>query len=140
METKILVCGDRKWKERYMIYSVLYAIRVNAPITIIHGDCRGADRIAGSIAKDLDYTVIAVPAKWNEYGKSAGPIRNREMIRLKPSLVLAFHDNILRSRGTKNMLTQTMKAGIDFQLYNQRQRDFESEKELKATVPQSWFT
>ena len=139
MEKKILVCGDRKWRDRSMIFHTLRSHFSEIPITIIHGDCRGADRIAGEIAEDLGYTVAKVPADWNKYGRAAGPIRNKQMLKFKPSLVIAFHDNISRSKGTRNMIIQTIQAGIDFEIYTYRHRDYKSENELKETIPNSWF-
>jgi hypothetical protein len=80
--------------------------------TIIHGDARGADSLAGGLAKLLGMFVIPVTAKWDIYGKAAGPIRNRQMLALGPDLVLAFHNDIENSLGTKNMVTIARKQGV----------------------------
>ncbi|KKN01348.1 hypothetical protein LCGC14_1128740 [marine sediment metagenome] len=48
------------------------------------------------------------------YGKAAGPIRNKQMLdEGQPHLVLAFHDNIEESTGTKDMVKQAAKRGIE---------------------------
>ncbi len=53
------------------------------------------------------------PAKWNLYGKGAGHIRNKEMIdKGKPDKVVAFHSDISKSKGTRNMINQAKKLGI----------------------------
>lgn len=53
------------------------------------------------------------PADWKRYGKAAGPIRNQQMIdEGKPDLVLAFHENINESRGTKDMVARARGIGI----------------------------
>lgn len=83
--------------------------------TLIHGDCRGADRIAGEVAHGLRprVEVIPVPADWQAHGRSAGPKRNQFMIdEHQPNLVLAFHADLPRSRGTKDMLRRAWHAGI----------------------------
>jgi len=51
-------------------------------------------------------------ADWERYGRAAGPIRNRQMIETKPNLVLAFHNNLALSKGTKNTVDQARKAKI----------------------------
>lgn len=44
-----------------------------------HGGCRGADMVAGRIAKSLGWTVQVHKADWS-LGPSAGPIRNTAMV------------------------------------------------------------
>lgn len=56
-------------------------------------------------------------AEWNKYGKSAGPIRNKKMIdEGNPDIVIAYHDDIENSKGTKNMITQAKDKGIKVQI------------------------
>ena len=99
---KILCCGDRNWNDLDTVLEILVTFSKEA--IIIHGDCRGADRTCGAIANELGFTVKAFPADWDKYGKSAGPIRNREMIKEMPDEVIAFHDSIETPKGTKDML------------------------------------
>ena len=54
------------------------------------------------------------PADWKTFGKAAGPIRNRKMLdEGLPDVVIAFHEDIERSKGTKNMISQACEQGID---------------------------
>jgi len=64
----------------------------------------GADRIAAQIGKEKGWNVRAFPAEWSKYGKSAGPIRNRQMLDTQPNCVIWFHDNLERSKGTLDMI------------------------------------
>lgn len=86
---------------------------------IIEGDCKGADKIAGFLGRELGYEVIPVCAKWEVYGLAAGPIRNREMLKYKPVEVVAFHNNINNSKGTKDMINAALEAGIPIKLYSE---------------------
>ena len=107
---RLLICGDRDWWDKSLIeqYIILYK-----PSVIIEGNARGADRMAGEAAKEFGIELEVYPADWNTYGKAAGPIRNTQMLKEgKPDKVLAFHDDIEASKGTKNMVTQARKAGI----------------------------
>lgn len=107
----VLVCGDRDWTDEKMIEAELQKLPKGS--IVVHGACRGADTIAGNIAKRLGFEVRPYPANWNEFGKRAGVIRNREMLqRENPNLVIAFHKNLDRSKGTKDMVTVAKEAGV----------------------------
>ncbi len=104
--TTILVCGDRNWTNIQRVREIFQLLqRTYTNITIVTGECRGADLIAKNLCMDFGFTYRGFPADWNTHGKSAGPIRNREMLSTNPFLVIAFHNNIQSSRGTKDMLS-----------------------------------
>lgn len=60
----------------------------------------------------LPFTIF--PAEWSKYGKSAGMIRNKQMLQYalgtKP-VIIAFWDG--KSRGTENMIEQGQEAGAE---------------------------
>ena len=108
---RVLVCGSRYWTAREPIVAALRELP--AGTTIIHGAARGADRIAGEVATELGFEVIACPADWDTHGKAAGPIRNGEMLRdHQPDWVLAFTPNLEQSRGTRDMVVKARRAGL----------------------------
>lgn len=86
--------------------------KLPADTIIVHGVARGADTIAGEVAKKLGMSVEEYPADWKKFGRSAGPIRNRVMLDTKPDLVIAFHNNIEESKGTKDCVTEARRRGI----------------------------
>lgn|SRR5215831_2138738 len=86
-------------------------------VTIIHGAARGADSLAAEAAKELGFEVLAFPADWSTYHKSAGPIRNRQMINERPDFVWAFHDNLRDSKGTKDMVKVAGQLGYKVTLF-----------------------
>ena len=112
---KILVCGDRNWDDYWAIYDVLY--RLDRSSVIIHGAANGADSIAGMVGNALGFEVIPVRAEWDKYGKAAGPIRNKKMLDMEPSLVLAFHKDIENSKGTKHMVEIAKEKGVQVIIY-----------------------
>lgn len=107
---RVLVCGDRDWKDRETIYKRLSSL---PPETIIiEGDCRGADRTAGEVATGLGFEVLAFPVDWRG-GSWRGPARNKQMLREgKPELVIAFHSDLDKSKGTAGMIKLARKAGV----------------------------
>ena len=104
---RVLVCGSRHFKDVPLLEGVLSAFPIT---TIIEGEARGADLLARYYGERNGIEVLAVPADWERYGKRAGPIRNGEMLKLLPELVIAFRGP--NSRGTQNMINQARKAGI----------------------------
>jgi hypothetical protein len=110
IQMKILICGDRNWCNEELVREQL--AKLPPETIIIEGEAKGADTLARRIAEELGLEVRKYPAKWQTYGKAAGPIRNREMLKENPELVMAFHDDIQNSKGTKDMVTIAQKAGI----------------------------
>jgi len=113
---RILITGDRNWDDLPKMVEVLTKHIRPAQDIIIHGDARGADRMGAEVAKKLGVTkdrILAYPADWNQYHKAAGPMRNQQMLTEgKPSLVLAFHNNITESKGTRDMIKRSLKVGL----------------------------
>jgi hypothetical protein len=112
---KVLVTGDRTWSAKHIIMQVLQEMK---PKILIQGGAKGADLLASECAKQLRITVINYIADWSQYGRAAGPLRNRAMIdENKPELVLAFHDNLEKSKGTRNMIMLANNRGTPVHLY-----------------------
>lgn len=65
--------------------------------------------MSGQVAAELGVPTIACPADWRARGKRAGAIRNREMLRHKPDIVVAFAGG----RGTADMVSVAARAGIN---------------------------
>jgi hypothetical protein len=106
---RVLVCGDRHWVDRAAIKRELRKFPANT--VIIEGEAKGADSLARDVALELGFKVLSFPADWDKYHRAAGPIRNRQMLTEgKPDLVLAFHQDLTRSKGTKNMVTLARRA------------------------------
>lgn len=117
---KVLVTGDRNWTDINPIMRELYSLPKDA--IIIHGGARGVDSLAGLAAKQLGLEVRVYPAKWEIYGKSAGYIRNQEMLDAEePDLVLAFHPDLSKSRGTKDMVNRAMLQGLPVKIITSAQ-------------------
>ena len=108
---KLLVCGDRNWGSNLIIRMWLDYLN---PSLVIEGESRGADLISRKVAEEMGIKVDPYPARWEEYGRAAGPIRNREMLDQNPDLVLAFHFDITQSKGTADTLFEAERRGISY--------------------------
>jgi hypothetical protein len=95
---RIIVTGCRDWNDREAIVcSTVF-------------EALGADGLAADVAKQRGWLVERHYADWGNYGKSAGPRRNAEMVKSGADLCLAFWDG--KSRGTLDCMSQCVAAGI----------------------------
>lgn len=108
---KVLVCGGRDYNDWDRLEDELNLIeRAYGRFTIISGCARGADSLAMKYAEVYNDTLETYPADWEKFGKSAGHIRNQQMLdESKPDLVVAFPGG----RGTANMIERAKKAGVE---------------------------
>jgi len=113
---RILICGDRAWKNRESVARVLEQMvkkygREN--ILVIEGGAEGADSIGREEALRLGITVCTFHANWKWFGKAAGPIRNTKQLKWgRPDRVYAFHKFLPNSKGTKDMVKKAEAKGV----------------------------
>src|SRR3990167_1469453 len=109
----VVVTGARSWYhdgQRKIVRKRLQELPANT--RLIHGGCRGLDRMAAAEAVKLGFRVTEYRADWEKHKSAAGPIRNKLMLDQKPDLVLAFHHNLMDSKGTLNCLKEARRRGI----------------------------
>ncbi len=106
---RVLVCGDREGFDHDAIVTRLCAFPLGT--MIVHGACRGVDNQAAFIAARLGLEDEPHPYI-GSLGKAGGPIRNQQMLDSGIDLVIAFHSNLSKSKGTKDMLARARKANV----------------------------
>ena len=127
---KIVVTGGREWISYKSILDgferMCKAYDISpTDIILIHGDCRGLDRMAAELGELLGMDVRGKPAHWGHdedcpaecrevIGRAAGVIRNQKMLDENPDIELAmsFHHDLEKSKGTGDMVRRIEKAGI----------------------------
>lgn len=116
---RLLVTGSRLWDDSQAIYSYLNSKKVRYPgLIIVHGDCPlGADLHASNWATLTNTKQERYPADWERFGRSAGFIRNKEMVDTNPDRAVAFIKG--HSRGTKNCISHIEKAGIPYDRFEE---------------------
>ena len=75
----------------------------------------GVDSWAVETGDLLGLGTIVIAADWERLGRSAGPIRNAELVR-NADEVVAFWDG--RSRGTLNTVVLAIRAGIPVRVFD----------------------
>jgi hypothetical protein len=105
---KVLVCGGRDYTDARGLQLALDVVWITC---LVHGDARGADRLAlaYAIERGIDYT--SYRADWHKHGKGAGPIRNQLMLDREPdiSMCVAFPGG----SGTEDMIKRCTRKGIE---------------------------
>lgn len=107
---KVLVTGGRDYANYEYVNSILSAIHKEKPIElIINGAAKGADDLSTRWAKENKVLYVEYPANWKRFGKSAGVIRNKEMLdKESPDIVVAFKGG----RGTANMVDLATQLSV----------------------------
>lgn len=107
----LLVCGGREYADKVFLYRFLDQLLSDEEYMIthvIHGDARGADKLAAGWAVSKGIQPVACPALWAVYNARAGLVRNENMLLLKPDCVVAFPGG----RGTAHMVRIARAAGV----------------------------
>jgi hypothetical protein len=112
---RLLVCGGRNFSDEdslaLWMREAVAVLGVERPedMLVIHGGARGADSVAGRIAAGSKVPVQVYPADWNQYGRRAGFLRNKQMLdEGRPDLVLAAPGGV----GTAMMVKIALAAGV----------------------------
>lgn len=77
-------------------------------VVIVSGGARGADTLAKRFALESNLSMIVFEADWTKYGRSAGPIRNKQIVN-EADFVIAF-PSASGSPGTKSTIGLAKKA------------------------------
>lgn len=107
---RVLVCGGRLFDDEKFVRETLDRMHKEQPFTlVIHGDARGVDTMAANWARENRIENSRFEAFWREWGKAAGPMRNKRMlIHGRPELVIAF----VGGNGTADMVRQSCERGV----------------------------
>ena len=113
-EMKVIIAGGRDITDYNLVLSAIQESEFEIT-EVISGMASGVDELAVRYAKENNLPLQEFWAEWNFYGKSAGPIRNRQMASSADALI-AIWDG--KSRGTKNMIDEATKKGLKIKVYN----------------------
>lgn len=121
---RILITGSRDWTDRQRAADgLLYALGEVytrpeltekyfdwSAITIVHGAARGLDYLGAGLAEQWGMRTEPHRADWARYGRSAGYIRNAEMVSTGADICMGFP--LGASPGTRGCMALAVHAGI----------------------------
>lgn len=109
----VAIVGSREWRFPIEIRSVVASL---APTDVlVSGGARGVDSIAEHYARKRGLECIIHEADWELFGKSAGFIRNRLIVRDADRLIAFQHEH---SRGTQHTIDLALDKGIRCKIYS----------------------
>lgn len=76
---------------------------------VISGCAWGPDTIAKWWARDKGIEVIEMSADWDTFGKSAGFMRNSDMVDIADALIALWDGS---SKGTEDVINKAISAGL----------------------------
>lgn len=104
-EFKLIVAGGRDFNDYVLLHGELMRLAsttyADQEVSIVSGMARGADALGHRFAKVERVMVYEFPAHWDDFGKRAGFIRNKQMGDYSDGL-LAFWNGT--SKGTAQMI------------------------------------
>lgn len=114
---RVLIAGSRDFNDFELLdkavkhYLKQYGLH-RQDIEVVSGGARGADKLGEQFANKYSIKLTIFPADWNTYGKSAGYIRNEQMIKYigDTGIVFAFWDG--QSHGTAHTIKLANKYNI----------------------------
>lgn len=81
---------------------------------VISGGASGVDTLGERWARGMQIPWTVYPARWDEHGKSAGPIRNKQMAANADALIAVWDGE---SKGTQHMIETADKCGLETFVY-----------------------
>ena len=111
---RVIIAGGRSFKDYNRLCSICdYMLQNQTDIEIVSGTAMGADKLGEQYALERGYKIARFPAKWDEYGRAAGFIRNEEMAKYADGLI-AFWDG--KSKGTGHMIDLAKKYNLKIKI------------------------
>ena len=108
---KIAIIGSRHFTDYDRLERVLQPW---LPAHIISGGAKGADALAEQLARERELPITVIKPDWKQYGRGAGPIRNRTIVDTA-DLVIASTTGSTRSSLTA---TSILTLGRKFTVYS----------------------
>ena len=110
MQTRVLVCGGREYRDADQMHTMLSASHSRLCFSVvIEGEAPGADSLARDWAQLHKIPVEPYYAEWELFGPNAGSMRNSKMLREgRPDLIIAFPGDT----GTADMVKKGRAANV----------------------------
>ena len=103
---KIAIVGSRSFNDYDLFVGELNKIFSEEDFEIdeiVSGEALGTDLMAKKLALNNNIKYIGFPADWNKFGKSAGFIRNQQIVD-NSDIIIAFQLN--KSKGTQDTINK----------------------------------
>jgi len=104
---KLGIVGTREFDDyKLMVDTIEENLNISKISTVVSGGASGADSLAAKFAKEYDIELEVYLPDWRKYGRSAGMIRNSDIVDASDGLI-AFWNGI--SKGTNDSIKKARK-------------------------------
>lgn len=109
--SRVVVCGSRSITEPELVHAMLSRLQDRiGDFEVVSGGAEGPDRLGEDFAVVHNLPFVRFPAKWCAFGKSAGYLRNTNMIAWYGTHVTALWDGV--SPGTRHAIATAKQEGL----------------------------
>jgi hypothetical protein len=106
---KVIIAGGRNYQITKSDIEILDRLNAIYKFSeVVSGDCSGADRAGALWAIAKKIPVKHFPADWDNFGRRAGPMRNREMADYADAAIL-----FSGGAGTASMRCEALRLGVE---------------------------
>lgn len=105
----LAIIGSRIFEDYILAKNILLEIISENNLIInkiISGGANGSDKIAEKFAEEFNIDIEVIKPDWKKYGRSAGPIRNSDIIK-NSDFIVAFWNG--KSKGTLDSINKAKK-------------------------------
>lgn len=113
---KLIVAGSREFNNYDFLKQKLEFLlkNITEEIEIVSGRAKGADLLGEKFAKEMGYNIKEFVPDWDNLGKKAGILRNRDMAEYADACVVFWMN---KSKGTANMIDEAKKRNLKLRIY-----------------------
>lgn len=102
---KVIIAGSRQVEDYKLVAEAMQ--RCGYEVTeVVCGMATGVDTLGYRWAQCNNVPIKEMPANWSQYGKAAGPMRNRQMAEYADAAVIIWDG---KSRGSRNMINEMIR-------------------------------
>lgn len=106
---RLLVCGGDRALPRDTVFQVLDFLTGREDVELmIHRGADGTEAAAEEWARERELASLRLPAQWKKRGERAGPVRDVQMLHLKPDLLVVFP----AAPGADELVRRARDAGV----------------------------
>lgn len=108
MGKRIAVTGGRDYANYDKVKEVFDIYQITSDDTIVEGGASGLDRLCAKEAYKRGIPIEEYLPNWNDLGRRAGPMRNKEMMQSGIDYLIAFPGGA----GTKNCIREAYRNNV----------------------------
>ena len=113
---RIGIVGSRNFGDLEKVKE--YVKSLDEETVIVSGGAKGVDETAAKMGEELGMKIVIFKPDWEQYGRSAGIIRNKEIC-VYSDMICAFWDG--KSKGTKNTIDTAKKMNMIVQVFTKNE-------------------